>query len=475
MLNKITPIILAGGSGTRLWPLSRKSYPKQFTKFLGELSLFQESVLRLTSSERLKFHLPVILTNPEFRFIVGEQLQAVGCDKRTILIEPESKNTAPSILAACLSISRTDPEAIVVVSPSDHIIPEKDVFHDAILKGMDIVKQGKIATFGVLPDRPETGYGYLELSKETTGMPVPLSGFVEKPDLGSAQKMLAAGNFLWNAGIFMFRVKDMISAFEQYCPELTSPVTKSIEQGQNDLDFFRLSPDAWSQCVNISIDFAIMEKAFNLVAIPLNTAWSDLGGWDSVWKEQPADENGVVTTGAATSISCEDTLLYSGSDSLELVGLGLKNIVAVALSDAVLVANKDKAQDVKHVVAALKEKGVIQAEQSTKDHRPWGWFESLVKSEQFQVKRIHVNSKSALSLQSHQYRSEHWVVVQGIATVTVNDDVFDLKEGESVYIPQEAVHRLENKTLSAMVLIEVQTGIYLGEDDIIRYEDRYAR
>ena len=475
MFRNIYPILLAGGSGTRLWPLSRKSHPKQFARLISDHSLFQQSAARLSTSDQLNFNKPLTLTNADFRFIISDQLQAIGIDPGEILIEPEGKNTAPAILAACLYIMQKNPDAILLVSPSDHVIPDQQAFHQVIEGGLDAVQSGHIVTFGITPDRPETGYGYLELAQKSINEPVALKRFVEKPDAENAQKMLAAGNYLWNAGIFMFRAKDMVEAFQNYCPYLLQPVQASIDEGKKDLGFFRLAPHPWSQCQNISIDYAVMEKADNLVAVPFRAGWSDLGGWDAVWQEQSPDQNGVITYGSATAMDCSNTLLRSESSDLELVGLGLNNIIAVAMPDAVLVAHKDKAQQVKEVVSTLKEKGAPQAEKFPKDHRPWGWFESLIVTEQFQVKRIHVNPGAALSLQSHKYRSEHWVVVKGTATVTVNDDVFDLGESQSVYIPQGAIHRMENKTDHSMVLIEVQTGTYLGEDDIVRYEDIYSR
>ena len=304
---------------------------------------------------------------------------------------------------------------------------------------------------------------------------MPLKRFVEKPDLANATEMLAAGNYKWNAGIFLFRAVDIIEAFRTHAPDLMKPVKKAVETAAPDLGFLRLNPESWAQAEDISIDYAVMEKATNMSVVPFDAAWSDLGGWDAVWRESGPDQDGVVTGDSATAIDCRNTLLRSDSEHLEVVGIGLDNIIAVAMNDAVLVADKSRAQDVKKAVSALKEKGAAQAIAFPKDHRPWGWFESLAIGERFQVKRIHVHPGASLSLQSHFHRSEHWIVVEGTARVTIDDSVQLVTENQSVYIPLGAVHRMENPGQVPMVLIEVQTGTYLGEDDIVRYEDVYAR
>ncbi|MFL2787528.1 MAG: mannose-1-phosphate guanylyltransferase/mannose-6-phosphate isomerase [Paracoccaceae bacterium] len=474
-MTKIIPIILAGGSGTRLWPLSRKSYPKQFSNLVGNQTLFQQSALRLLSSDLIAFSQPVILTNSDFRFIVADQLQEVGIDPGHILIEPVGKNTGPAILAASLFALKNDPDAVLLVAPSDHVILDEAEFHAAVNLGLSEAKSGKIVTFGITPDRPETGYGYLELVSISNNNPVKLKRFVEKPDLNTAQDMLDSKNYLWNSGIFIFRANDIVNAFKMYTPNLLTPVRSAIENGQPDLGFFRLDPAAWAECQNISIDYAVMEHADNLIAVPLSAGWSDLGDWSAVWKEQGPDNKGIVASQNVTEIECQNVLLRSESDSQHLVGLGLKDIVAIAMPDAVLVAHKDSVQDVKQVVIKLKENGIQQAEVSQKDHRPWGWFEILVTQGRFQVKRILVNPGAALSLQSHNHRSEHWIVVEGTIRVTVDDKIQLLTEGQSVFIPSGAVHRMENPGKVPMILIEVQTGAYLGEDDIIRYEDIYSR
>ncbi len=471
----ITPVLLCGGSGTRLWPLSRKSYPKQFAALVGEETLFQASAQRLSGPD---FAAPMVLTNSDFRFIVTEQLAEAGVDPSAILIEPEGRNTAPAVLAAALWLEKTDPEALMLVAPSDHVVPDAVGFRAAVRAGMPAAEAGQLVTFGIKPTHAETGYGYLELAEgpgDFTARPLGLTRFVEKPDAGRAAEMLAAGNYLWNAGIFLFSVAAILAAFRTHVPDLIRPVQAAVDEGKPDLGFLRLAPEPWSQADDISIDYAVMERADNLSVVPFAAGWSDLGGWDAVWRESGPDERGVVAAGNATALDCDDTLLRSEDEALEVVGIGLKNIITVAMPDAVLVADASRAQDVKQAVAALKAKQAKQAESFPKDHRPWGWFESLVIGERFQVKRIVVHPGAALSLQSHHHRSEHWIVVEGTARVTVDDEVKLVSENQSVYIPLGAVHRMENPGKVPMVLIEVQTGSYLGEDDIIRYEDVYAR
>ena len=476
-MSKVHPILLAGGSGTRLWPLSRKSYPKQFSKLTGETTLFQASAERLTSSDIVEFAEHITLTNSDYRFIIGEQLLEVGIDPGPILIEPEAKNTAAAILAASMFAHSKDENAVLLVAPSDHVIPGTDDFHEAIKVGLSHVQNHKMVTFGIKPTHPETGYGYLELSTDHLDDygASDLRAFVEKPDLQDARQMVQAGHYLWNAGIFLFRAQEMIDAFRAYAPGTLALVSKSLNEAYTDLGFLRLASDPWSEIDDISIDYAIMERAQNLVAVPYASNWSDLGGWDAVWSESTPDASGNVTSETAHAIECSNSLLRAESRSQQIVGIGLNDIMAIAMPDAVLVAPRERAQDVKEAVALLKSKDIAQAEVFPKDHRPWGWFESLVLGDSFQVKRICVNSGAALSLQSHKYRSEHWIVVEGLAKVTIDDQVKLLEAGHSIYVPLGAIHRMENPGKRKMVLIEVQIGTYFGEDDIVRYDDVYAR
>ncbi|SDK77322.1 mannose-1-phosphate guanylyltransferase/mannose-6-phosphate isomerase [Paracoccus chinensis] len=474
-MTRVIPVLLSGGSGTRLWPVSRKSFPKQFAPLVGEQSLFQASACRLSGP---RYAEPLVLTNADFRFIVTEQLAEVGITPAAILIEPAGRNTAPAILAAALHLAESDPEALLLVAPSDHVVPDAEAFGRAVDRGLPLAREGRIVTFGIEPDRPETGYGYLELDDDPRDGPAPLRRFVEKPDADTARAMLAEGRFLWNAGIFLFTARTMIEAFRAHAPEFLEPVQAALAQARQDLGFLRLAPEPWNGLPDLSIDYAVMEKAGNLSVVRFAEHWSDLGGWDAVWREAQVDApawRGVIADDRSTAIDCDNVLLRSDDEDMQIVGIGLKDMMVVATGDAVLVAGMDRAQDVRQAVTALKAKGARQAESFLRDHRPWGWFETLVMGERFQVKRIVVHPGASLSLQSHVHRSEHWIVVSGTAKVTVDDKVSLVTENQSIYVPLGAVHRMENPGKVPMVLIEVQTGVYLGEDDIIRYEDAYAR
>lgn len=475
MANLIHPVLLCGGSGTRLWPLSRKSYPKQFVKLTGDESLYQASARRLSGAG---FAAPTIVTAADFRFIAIEQLAALEIAPADVLIEPSAKNTAAAICAAALSLEARAPGALMLVAPSDHVIPDATRFRDAVQAAAPAASAGQLVTFGIRPDRAETGYGWLELSSPTPDFapePQPLRSFVEKPDLAKAEALLAGGMHLWNSGIFLFSTPAILDAFAAHAPEVLSAARAAFKAAEKDLSFTRLAPSPWAEQPDISIDYAVMERAPNLSVIPYAGAWSDLGDWQAVWREAEVDNTGTATAGPASALDCHDTLLQATSEAQQLVGIGLTDIIAVAMPDAVLVAHKDRAQEVKQAVAALKAKSVPQAETLPRDYRPWGWYESLVIGPRFQVKRIVVHPGAALSLQSHHHRAEHWIVVEGTAKVTVDTEVKLIAENQSVYIPLGAIHRMENPGKVPLTLIEVQTGSYLGEDDIIRYEDVYAR
>ena len=468
----ITPVILCGGSGTRLWPVSRKGFPKQFIELIGEGSLFQQSSARLSGAG---FAAPLIVTNSAFRFIATQQLGDANIDPGAVLIEPEARNTAPALLAAAIVQAQTDADAIMLAAPSDHYITKADAFRATVSAGVEAAKAGQIVTFGITPDRPETGYGYLEMDEGQEYGAVPLKQFVEKPELADAKRMLETGGFLWNAGIFMYTAETLIDAFAIHAPETLDHVRASVEAAQPDLGFLRLDPAAWSKCDDISIDFAIMENVDNLSVVEHTGDWSDLGGWTAVHQHAESDETGVALQGAAHAVDCKNSLLRSDNDSVQLVGLGLDGIVAVATTDAVLVADKSRVSELGDVVKQMRAAHIKQADTFPKDHRPWGFFETLILGGRFQVKRIVVNPGASLSLQSHMHRSEHWVVVAGTAKITIDDEVNLVAENQSVYVPLGAKHRMENPGKLPMELIEVQTGAYLGEDDIVRYEDVYSR
>ncbi len=472
MASNIHPVLLCGGSGARLWPLSRKSYPKQFAKLIGDESLFQASARRLSGQGCAA---PTVVTGEDFRFIVTEQLAAVEKAPMGILIEPEARNTAPAILAAALWLMARVQDTLMLVAPSDHVIPDAQAFRATVTAAAPLAEAGALVTFGITPTHAETGYGYLELTSLSGSVPQPLKGFVEKPDATRASQMVASGRHLWNSGIFLFTVATIIDAYRSHVPEMVSAVEAALAGAETDLGFTRLQADPWTRVNDISIDYAIMQNAGNLAVMPFDAGWSDLGDWNTIWRESGPDALGNVCSERTTAIDCTDTLLRSESPGLELVGIGLEGIIAVAMQDAVLVAHKSDAQRVKNAVSLLNERGVEQAVQLPREYRPWGWYESLVIGERFQVKRIVVYPGAKLSLQSHRHRSEHWVIVEGTARVTIDDEVRLLSSNQSVYVPLGAIHRLENPGKAHTVLIEIQTGTYFGEDDITRYEDVYRR
>lgn len=471
-MTTIQPIILCGGSGTRLWPSSRKSYPKQFSPLLGQESLYQMTVRRLSGAS---FDAPVILTNEEFRFMAADQASDLGLSEAQVVLEPVARDTAPAILSAALMF-RDEPEKLLLVAPSDHLIADEAGFLAALEIGAKTAAGGRLVTFGIVPDAPETGFGYLEVRKAArAGEATELKSFVEKPDAARASEMIATGRHYWNGGIFMFRAGDILAAFDTFAADMVAPCQAALDEASRDLGFLRLDADHFASVRAQSIDYAVMEKSDRISVVPMDVGWSDLGSWEGLWKAMERDQAGNVTQGSVTAIDCENSLLRSEDAGLHLVGLGLRDTVAVAMRDAVLVADKEQSQKVKTVVAALQASQADQADDYPRFHRPWGWYETLCIDARFQVKRIMVKPGGILSLQSHHHRSEHWVVVSGTAEVTIGEEVKLVSENESVYIPLGTVHRMANPGKLPMYLIEVQTGSYLGEDDIMRYEDIYDR
>lgn len=466
--DRITPVILCGGSGTRLWPVSRRSFPKQFAPLAGDESLFRRTVRRLTGPD---FAAPVAVTGADFRFVVAEQMLAEGVDPGAILIEPDARNTAPAALAAALWLARRDPGALMLIAPSDHLIADDAGFRAAVLAARPAARDGRIVVFGVAPDRPETGYGWIEPGPGA-GV-VPVRRFVEKPAADLAAALLAEGGHLWNMGIFLCTPAALCAAFDRHAPDLVAPVRAAFEGAEADLGFLRLAPGPWQEARPVSLDYAVIEHADTLAVQPYAGAWSDLGDWSAVQRE--LGDAATPAQDRALALDCEDTLLRAESPDQVLVGIGLRGIVAVAMPDAVLVADRSRTQEVKRAVEALSRAGAAQAADLPRSYRPWGWFEVLSRGPRFQVKRIAINPGGRLSLQRHIHRSEHWVVVSGTVRVTLGDTVTLLTENESTFIPLGERHRLENPGRLPATLIEVQTGAYLGEDDIERLEDAYAR
>ncbi|HUF85745.1 MAG TPA: mannose-1-phosphate guanylyltransferase/mannose-6-phosphate isomerase [Thermohalobaculum sp.] len=479
--SEIVPVILCGGSGTRLWPVSRRSYPKQFGPILDGDTLFARTVRRVAAPG---YAPPLVLTTSEFRFIAADELEAAGVEPEQagrIVIEPEMRNTGPAVCLGALMLAARDPRALMLVLPADHLIRDEAAFHRAVAAGAAAARAGQLVTFGVRPTRAETGYGWLELAGPPGAgagpdpEPHPFLRFVEKPDRARAEAMLEAGRHLWNAGIFLFRAGDILAAFDAHAPEILAACRRALAQGREDLCFFRPGAAAYGASPAISLDYAVMERLGGGTAVPLDCGWNDLGAWDTVWRESPRDAQGTAARGAALSIGCRDSLLVAPEDGPRLVGLGLEGMIAVAMRDAVLVAPMARAQEVRDAVEALKRAGAEEAEEYPRCHRPWGWYEVLARGPGFQVKRIMVRPGGRLSLQSHVHRAEHWVVVAGTARVSIGEDVRAIGPDRSCYVPIGERHRLENPGEAELHLIEVQSGFYLGEDDITRYDDVYAR
>jgi mannose-1-phosphate guanylyltransferase/mannose-6-phosphate isomerase len=468
----IRPVILCGGNGKRLWPVSRKSMPKQFARLAGEHTMLQDTIRRL---EDAGCDAPILVTNEDYRFTVAAQAEEIGTRGHRILVEPALRNTAAAIAAAAALVAAEDADALILVAPSDHRMGDVMAFSAAVAAAAQSARDGALVTFGIRPDRAETGYGYIELDAATAAEDAaqPYLRFVEKPDADRAAAMLAEGRWLWNSGLFLFTARAVLAAFAAQAPAILAAARGAVQAATADLDFLRLGA-AFLDAPDMAFDHAVMERSPGRV-VPLSAGWSDLGSWRSVWENSARDGAGVAVRGAAEAQDCADTLLFSDDEGVRVVGLGLRNIAAVATRDAVLVADLDCTQSLSALVTRMATARVPQAETFPRHARPWGHYETLSLGNRFQVKSIVVKPGGKLSLQSHVHRAEHWVVVEGTATVTIGTSERLVSENQSVYIPLGEVHRLANTGKVPLQLIEVQTGAYLGEDDIVRYEDIYAR
>jgi len=479
----IIPVILSGGAGSRLWPLSRELYPKQLLALAGDHTMLQETLLRL---QGVQAGAPLVVCNEEHRFLVAEQLRQMGVNKSAILLEPVGRNTAPAVAVAALKAQSGGEDPVLLVLPADHVIRNLEAFHRAISLGVALADAGSLVTFGVVPDKPETGYGYIKADKNnplpvavgvevdsvrTQGFPV--ATFVEKPDLPTAQTYLQSGDYYWNSGMFLFRASRFLDELGRFEPEMLAACQRSFGEAEEDLDFLRLGKDAFASCPANSIDYAVMEKTDAAVVIPLDAGWNDVGSWSALWEVNAQDDHGNVIKGDVLTEATRDCYLYSSGRMLATVGV--EDHVVIETPDAVLVAAKSRVQDVKKIVERLKRDERGEALLHRRVPRPWGAYEGVDAGDRFQVKRITVNPGAKLSLQMHHHRAEHWVVVSGTARVTCGDRVVVLGENESTYIPLGATHRLENPGKVPLEIIEVQTGGYLSEDDIVRIEDQYGR
>lgn len=463
------PVIISGGTGTRLWPLSRKNKPKQFLSLFGEMSLFQNTLTRLNGLNTVAN--PIIVCNIEHRFMVAEQLQAIELSAQHIILEPCARNTAPAIALAAIKALENGDDPLLLVLAADHMIEDTQAFHRAIQQATPLAEQGQLVTFGVQPHSAHTGYGYIEAVEKDR--PSPVKRFVEKPDQQTAESYLAAGNFFWNSGMFLFKASAYIAELQHFHPAMVAACQAALEKSVVDLDFIRADSTAFEQCPSDSIDYAVMEKTTQATVVPLDAGWSDVGSWSSLWEAYPQDENGNVLVGDVMVDTVSGSYIHSENRLVTV--LGLDDVVVVETHDAVMVAHKDYAQNVKNIVAALNEQERKEVDTHRKCYRPWGSYDSVDIGKRFQVKRISVNPGAALSLQMHYHRAEHWVVVSGTAEVTRDDEVMLLGENESTFIPLGSVHRLRNPGRVPLEIIEVQSGSYLEEDDIIRYQDSYNR
>lgn len=480
----IQPVVLSGGSGTRLWPLSREKYPKQLLPLIGEDSLLQATVRRVEGIAGVELAAPLVVCNEEYRFVIAEQLRVMG-KSGTVVLEPSGRNTAPALAIAALEAIKSGADPVLLVMPADHVIVDTQAFQEAVRKGAVLAESGVVVTFGITPDAPETGYGYIQSGDAVgSGDAKRIARFVEKPDARTAQSYLDQGTYSWNSGLFMVRASVWLSALKVCRPDITQACERAWAEGSADGEFVRVGKEAFGLCPSDSIDYAVMERvaagqtagSSKLpmgVVIPLAAGWSDVGAWEALWDVLPKDADGNVAQGDVMLHDSRNTLALSEGRLIACVGVD--DLIVVETADAILVAHKNKTQDVKKIVDRLKGAGRTEGQTHRKVFRPWGWYDSVDAGERFQVKRIVVKPGAALSLQMHHHRAEHWIVVSGTAKVTQGDKTFLLSENESTYIPLGTTHRLENPGKVALEMIEVQSGSYLGEDDIVRFEDVYGR
>jgi mannose-1-phosphate guanylyltransferase/mannose-6-phosphate isomerase len=466
----LTPVLLSGGVGSRLWPVSRETYPKQFLPLAGELSMLQETLRRTSGLEETA---PLVVCNEEHRFMVAEQLRQVDIRASALILEPEGRNTAPAVALAAIQALANDPEALLLVLPADHVIRDVDAFVDAVGRAVPLAQKGRLMTFGVVPSSPETGYGYIKCGAELDAGLYDLERFVEKPDVATAQAYLDSGNYLWNSGMFLLRAATYLDELAEHAPGMLSCCREAMADAISDMDFVRPAADKFLACPSDSIDYAVMERTGAGGVVSLDCGWSDVGAWSALWDVATRDSAGNVCKGDVMLDNCTGS--YFRSESRLVAGIGVTDLVVVETADAVLVSDRANVQEVKRIVNRLKDLQRPEASLHRRVYRPWGSYESLVTADRFQVKRIFVNPGQTLSLQMHHHRAEHWIVVHGTAEVTCEERVFMLAEDESTYIPLGHKHRLSNPGRIPLELIEVQSGAYLGEDDIVRYEDVYGR
>ncbi|MDR3390223.1 MAG: mannose-1-phosphate guanylyltransferase/mannose-6-phosphate isomerase [Sulfuriferula sp.] len=473
MHQTLYPVILSGGSGTRLWPLSRTALPKQLLPLLSEQTLFQETVKRISDLPNIAP--PLIICNQEHRFMIAEQLRTINVQPHAILLEPVGRNTAPAIATAALFLQRQDPNALMLALPADHLIRNTPAFHLAVAHAAQIAAEGYLATFGIVANSPETGFGYIRQGVAIADHPhsFHVGEFVEKPDLATAEQYVASGEYYWNSGMFLFRAKDFLDELQRLRPDILSACEAALDQAKNDLNFVRLDPAAFTACPSESIDYAVMERTQKAVVVPADIDWSDIGAWSAIWEVSAKDADNNVVRGDVMIEDASNNLIRA--ESRLVVALGVENLMIIETADAVLIAPKDRAQDVKLIVDKLKAQARSEHLYHDRVYRPWGWYEGIDSGDRFQVKRIMVNPGAKLSLQMHHHRAEHWVVVSGTAMVVRGEEEVMLCENQSTYIPLGSKHRLENPGKVPLHLIEVQSGTYLGEDDIVRYEDIYKR